>query len=440
MQSKNNSLSIIGAGLAGSEACYQAARRGVDVTLYEMKPVKYSPAHKIEGFSELVCSNSLGTTAENHAAGILKAEMAGADSLIIEAAFKTRVPAGGSLSVDRQLFSDYITEKLTSLDNVTIVRDEVTSLDDIDGMKIVATGPLTSDALSESIKQKIDAEYLYFYDAIAPIIAAESIDEEKTYFASRYDKGDPDYLNCPFTEDEYKTFIAELLKGDTVKLREFEKEVNYDACMPVETLASKGEDTLRFGAMKPVGLYDKKHDCMPYAVLQLRKEDINGDYYNMVGFQTKLKYQEQKRIFSMIPGLENADFVRCGSLHRNTFINAPKLLDSYLRLKSDPTVMFAGQITGVEGYLESTAMGLITGIAAKYIMSGEEMPLPKETTSMGALLNYLKSDAKHFQPSGVNFGIYPPLLKKYRKKERKEAYARRAHEDFASFSAAIKIP
>lgn len=436
-----NKLTVIGAGLAGCEAVWQAARRGIDVTLYEMKPKKYSPAHKIDGFSELVCSNSLGTTADNHASGILKKEMTGAGSLIMEAAYETRVPAGGSLAVDRNLFSEYITNKIDSLKNVTVIKEEVASLDDIDRLTIVATGPLTSESLSESIKLKVDAEYLYFYDAIAPIVAAESIDSEKTYFASRYDKGDPDYLNCPFSEEEYKYFIAELLKGDTVKLHEFEREINYEACMPVETLASKGEDTLRFGAMKPVGLYDKKHDRMPYAVVQLRKEDINGDYYNLVGFQTKLKYNEQKRIFSMIPGLENADFVRCGSLHRNTFINAPMLLDEHLRLKSDPAVMFAGQITGVEGYLESTAMGLFAGIAATCILRGESMPLPKETTAIGALLHFLKggglSEKKRFQPSGVNFGIFPELDKKYKKKVRKEMYALRAAEDFTVWREAV---
>jgi methylenetetrahydrofolate--tRNA-(uracil-5-)-methyltransferase len=423
-----NSVTIIGAGLAGAEACWQAAKRGVDVTLYEMKPKKFSPAHKADGFAELVCSNSLGTTQETHASGILKSEMKGAGSLIIDAAFNCRVPAGGSLAVDRELFSNYITKKIADLPNVTIVREEVTDIDDIAGLKIIATGPLTSDALSESIKRKVDAEYLYFYDAIAPIVAADSINYEKTYFASRYDKGDPDFLNCPFTEAEYKAFYKELINGDKVKLKEFEKEVNYEACMPIETLAETGENTLCFGPMKPVGLYDKKHDTMPYAVVQLRKEDVNGEYYNLVGFQTKLKYGEQKRIFKMVPGLENAEFARYGSLHRNTFINAPKLLDSYLRLNSDESVMFAGQITGVEGYLESTAMGLITGIAASKILRGEDMPLPPPTTAIGALLQHLKTESKNFQPSGVNFGLFPPLDKKYKKKVRKEMYAKRAAE------------
>ncbi len=425
-----NNISIIGAGLAGAEACWQAASRGLSVTLYEMKPERFSPAHKMEGFGELVCSNSLGSTADANAPGILKKELTAANSLIMEAARECRVPAGGSLAVDRELFSTYITKKISSLENVKIIREEVSDIDAIEGLKIIATGPLTSEALSESIRQKIGGEYLYFYDAIAPIIAADSIDLDKAYFASRYDKGDPDFLNCPFDEAEYKHFIKELLAGDTVKLREFEKEINYDACMPIETLAEKGEDTPRFGPLKPVGLFDARNDRLPYAVLQLRKEDKEGTYYNLVGCQTKLKYPEQKRIFSMIPGLGNAEFIRYGSLHRNTFINAPKLLDEQMRLNSDANVMFSGQVTGVEGYLESTAMGLITGIAASYIMRGEQLPLPPATTAIGALLAHLSSETKNFQPSGVNFGLFKPHEKHYKKKIRREMYAKRAAEEF----------
>jgi methylenetetrahydrofolate--tRNA-(uracil-5-)-methyltransferase len=432
-----NNLSIIGAGLAGTEACWQAAARGIKVTLYEMKPKKFSSAHKSEAFGELVCSNSLKAVSLSNASGVLKEELKYADSLIMDAAYRSRVPAGGSLAVDREIFSKYITDKISSLDNVKIVREEVVSLDDIDGLKIVATGPLTSETLSEDIIKKIDAECLYFYDAIAPIVSADSIDYDKTYFASRYDKGDPDFLNCPLTQDEYKNFVKELLAGDKVKLREFEKEINYDACMPIETLAETGENTLCFGAMKPVGLYDKKRDQMPYAVVQLRKEDINGDYYNLVGFQTKLKYKEQKRIFSMIPGLENAEFVRYGSLHRNTFINSPKLLDEYLRLKSDKNIIFSGQITGVEGYLESTAMGLLTGIAASFLLNGKDTPLPPPTTALGALLQHLKTESKKFQPSGINFGLFPPLKKKYNKKIKREMYAKRALEDIKVWKESV---
>ncbi len=285
-----NSITIIGAGLAGAEACWQAARRGVGVTLYEMKPKRFSKAHEYSGFGELVCSNSLGAISITNASGVLKDELTAAGSLIMEAAAHCKVPAGGALAVDRKLFSDYITEKISALNNVTVINEEVTDLAAVTGTRIVATGPLTSAALSDSIQKKIGEEYLYFYDAIAPIVSAESIDLKKAYFASRYDKGDPDYLNCPFDEDEYDDFIRELLSGEQVKLREFEREINYDACMPVETLASKGVDTLRFGAMKPVGLFDKRRGRMPYAVVQLRKEDLNGDYYNLVGFQTKLKY------------------------------------------------------------------------------------------------------------------------------------------------------
>jgi methylenetetrahydrofolate--tRNA-(uracil-5-)-methyltransferase len=435
-----NSISIIGAGLAGAEACWQAASRGVKVTLYEMKPKRFSPAHKIEGFGELVCSNSLGAVSLSNASGILKEELKTAGSLIMDAAMDSRVPAGGSLAVDRNLFSKYITDKINSLGNVTVVKEEIADLDAIAGIKIVATGPLTSQALSDNIKKKINEEYLYFYDAIAPIVSAESIDYDKTYFATRYDKGDPDFLNCPFDEDEYKNFITALLAGGQVKIKEFEREINYDACMPIETLASKGEDTLRFGPMKPVGLIDKRTGRMPYAVLQLRKEDAGGDYYNLVGFQTKLKYGEQKRIFSMVPGLENAEFVRFGSLHRNTFINSPKLLDDNLRLKTDDNIIFAGQITGVEGYLESTAMGLFTGIAAPHILKGEgALPRPPPTTALGALLQHLKSERKNFQPSGINFGIFPPLEKRYSKKIRKEMYAKRAIADFKKWAAEYSI-
>lgn len=432
----SNKLTVIGGGLAGAEACFQAASRGIAVTLYEMRPEKFTPAHTSAHLAELVCSNSLGAISTENASGVLKNELKTMGSLIMEAAEKFRVPAGGALAVDRNLFAQYITDRLTMLENVTIKRGEVTDLDSIDGLKIVATGPLTSNALSENIKKKIGDEYLYFYDAIAPIVSAESIDTEKTYFASRYDKGEPDYLNCPFDEDEYKNFLKELLAGEKVKLKEFEREVNYDACMPVETLAESGCDTLRFGPMKPVGLFDYKRDRMPYAVVQLRREDINGDYYNLVGFQTKLKYGEQKRIFSMIPGLANAEFVRYGSLHRNTFINAPKLLDEQLRLKSDTSVMFSGQITGVEGYLESTAMGLYTGIVASNILCGKSsMDGPPASTAIGALLEHLRSDRKHFQPSGINFGLFLPLEKKYSKKLRKEMYGIRGAEDFKKWWA-----
>lgn len=426
-------ITIIGAGLAGCEAAWQAAERGVPVILCEMKPDKFSPAHHLPGFAELVCSNSLRGDSLENAVGLLKEEMRLLGALFMEGAEATRVPAGGALAVDRSLFSAYITERIASHPRIEIVRGEATDIPK-EGIVVIASGPLTSDPLAAAIG-RLTGEYLYFYDAIAPIVAADSIDMTRAFRASRYGKGEgDDYINCPLDEAGYKAFVQELLAAEKVTAREFEKMVHFEGCMPVEEIAERGEDTLRFGPMKPVGLVDPRTGLEPYAVVQLRMENREGSMYNLVGFQTKLKYPDQRRIFRMLPGLENAEFVRLGSMHRNTFINSPRLLDQFLRLKTEPRILFAGQITGVEGYVESAAAGFLAGLNAARIARGMDPVAPPPATAMGALVGHVtNTEARHFQPMNVNYGLFPPLEGKVKKKEKRARLAERALEDLKSW-------
>jgi len=419
-------VNIIGGGLAGCEAAWQLARRGIPTVLHEMKPERYSPAHHLPGLAELVCSNSLRGDGLENAVGLLKEELRRCNSLIMEAAEACRVPAGGALAVDRQLFSDYITNKITAEPLISLHRGESSNIPD-EGFVIIASGPLTSDALAESLG-RLTGDRLYFYDAIAPIISADSLDMNKIYAASRYGKGDgDDYLNCPMNEEEYTRFVDELNRAEKVPSRDFEKVIHFEGCMPVETLAERGVDTLRFGPMKPVGLPDPRTGRDPHAVIQLRAENREKSMFNLVGFQTKLTYGEQRRVFRTIPGLEGAEFVRLGSMHRNTFINSPALLLPTQQLKSDPRVIFAGQITGVEGYVESTASGFLAGIAVARLAGGETPLLPPPETALGALVGHItNADARHFQPMNVNYGLFPELPCRVKKKEKRGLLAERA--------------
>ncbi|HHQ0907258.1 TPA: FADH(2)-oxidizing methylenetetrahydrofolate--tRNA-(uracil(54)-C(5))-methyltransferase TrmFO [Listeria innocua] len=420
------SVNVIGAGLAGSEAAWQLVKRGVKVDLYEMRPVKQTPAHHTDKFAELVCTNSLRANGLTNAVGVIKEEMRILDSIIIESADKASVPAGGALAVDRHEFSGYITNKVKNHPLVTIHTEEVTSIPE--GPTIIATGPLTSPALAEEIKRLTGEEYLYFYDAAAPIIEKDSIDMDKVYLKSRYDKGEAAYLNCPMSEEEFNTFYEALVTAETAALKEFEKEVFFEGCMPIEVMAKRGIKTMLFGPLKPVGLEDPKTGKRPYAVLQLRQDDAAGTLYNMVGFQTHLKWGEQKRVFGLIPGLENAEIVRYGVMHRNTFINSPTGLEPTYQLKTRNDLFFAGQMTGVEGYVESAASGLAAGInAANFVQDKEPIVFPPES-AIGSLANYITSASKKsFQPMNVNFGLFPELPTKIRaKQERNEKLAERA--------------
>ncbi len=429
-------IHIIGGGLAGCEAAWQAARRGAEVHLYEMKPQCYSPAHHLPGLGELVCSNSLRGDSLENAVGLLKEELRRGSSLIMEAAEATRVPAGGALAVDRTLFSEYITEKINSEPLITVHHGEMTQLPE-DGIVTIASGPLTSDGLASKLGE-LTGDRLYFYDAIAPIISAESLDMNKVFAASRYGKGDgDDYLNCPLNEEEYKHFVDELLKAEKVATRDFEKLIHFEGCMPVEEMAERGPETLRFGPLKPVGLPDPKTGLEPYAVIQLRSENRERTMFNLVGFQTKLTWPEQRRIFRMIPGLEGAEFVRLGSMHRNTFINAPELLLPTQQLKESPRIFFAGQITGVEGYVESAGSGFLAGITAAAAAQDKQLPpVPPPETALGALIAHITSaPAKHFQPMNVNYGLFPALIGKIKKKERRGKLAERALAAFERWYA-----
>ncbi len=420
-------ISIIGGGLAGCEAAWQIARRGIPVTLCEMKPEKYSPAHQLPGLAELVCSNSLRGDSLENAVGLLKEELRRCGSLVMEAAEATRVPAGGALAVDRQLFSDYISQKITTHPLISLDQGEVTDIP-AEGIVIVASGPLTSDLLANALSS-LTGDRLYFYDAIAPIVSAESLDMTKVFAASRYGKGDgDDYLNCPLDETEYLRFVGELVSSEKVPSRDFEKIVHFEGCMPVETMAERGVETLRFGPMKPVGLADPHTGYEPHAVIQLRAENREKTMYNLVGFQTKLTYGEQRRVFRMIPGLENVEFVRLGSMHRNTFINSPTLLLPTQQLKQDPRIIFAGQITGVEGYVESAGSGFLAGITASELISkGHPSAVPPPETALGALMAHItNSDARHFQPMNVNYGLFPELPGRVKKKEKRQLLAERA--------------
>ena len=413
-----NNVTVIGAGLAGCEAAWQLAERGIGVTLIEMKPVKFTPAHHYEGFAELVCSNSLRSDRLENAVGLLKEELRRLGSLIMKCADETRIPAGGALAVDRTGFSDLITEKIKNHPNITVVSEEVTKLPD--GDVIIASGPLTSDALFEEIGKFTNEENLYFYDAAAPIVTLETVDFESAYRLSRYGKGDDDYINCPMNEEEYTAFYNELIKAECTEIKGADKEVVFEGCMPVETMAKRGESTLLFGPLKPVGLPDPKTGKEPYAVVQLRQDNKEGTLFNIVGFQTHLKWGEQKRVFGMIPALRDAEFVRYGVMHRNTFINSPKLLDCHYNLKSDNRIYFAGQITGVEGYIESTSSGFVAGLSLAQKLLGEQVTEFPDTTAIGALSRYVSGGAAgNFQPMNVNFGIMAPLGMKIRKKAEK---------------------
>ena len=421
---------VIGGGLAGSEAAYYLAKRGIKTTLVDMKPHKFTPAHESEKFGELVCSNSLKSNdIYANACGLLKEEMRILGSLVIEAADNTKVPAGAALAVDREKFAEYITEKLKSCESLTIRSEEVKTLPNLekDGGRyaIIATGPLTSDALSADIKAKI-SDGLHFYDASAPIVSAESVDMEKAFTGDRYGKGTGDYINCPMDKDEYYAFVDELLNAEKAHLHEFEKGEIFEGCMPVEVMASRGRDTLRFGTLKPVGLYGEDGK-RPYAVLQLRKETTAGDTYNLVGFQTNLKFPEQKRVFSMIPALRNAEFLRYGVMHRNTYIDSPSVLNRDFSVKNNQRLFFAGQITGVEGYVESAASGLLAAIAIADEIEGKPKRVFDERTVFGALQTHISAPTRDFQPMNANFGILAPLPVRIKdKKERYKALAERA--------------
>lgn len=420
---------VIGAGLAGCEAAWQLAKRGVETELYEMKPVKKTPAHKSDMFAELVCSNSFKAARINSAAGLLKEEMRRMGSLLMECADQCTVPAGGALAVDRTLFSAMVTEKIKNSDNITVVEKEISKLPE-DGINVIATGPLTSDELADDIKNKFGGA-LSFFDAAAPIVTYDSIDTKFAFTASRYGKGGgEDYINCPMNKEQYELFYNELIKAERTPLHgvDVQNPKVYEGCMPVEVMAQRGADTLRFGPMKPVGLKDPKTGHRPWAVLQLRKENKGGTMYNLVGFQTNLKFGEQKRVFGLIPALKNAEFVRYGVMHRNTFIDSPRLLNPDFSLRSNNNIFFAGQMTGVEGYMESGASGLIAGINAAARAGVCEPLIPSEYTMTGALCRYISDETvKDFQPMGANLGVLPPLEEHIRDKQlRAQAYADRA--------------
>lgn len=430
-------ITVIGAGLAGCEAAWQAARLGVRVELWEMKPGKFSPAHHLPGLAELVCSNSLRGDSLDNAVGLLKEELRRLGSLFMEAAEATRVPAGGALAVDRERFSAFVTERIGSHPLITLRHGEVASIP-LHGVVVIASGPLTSEPLAEAIG-RLAGQYLYFYDAIAPIVTAESIDRTTVFAASRYGKGDgDDYLNCPFSREEYEAFVDALLAAEKVPARDFEKVVHFEGCMPVEEMAARGRETLRFGPMKPVGLVDPRTGREPHAVVQLRKENREATMYNLVGFQTKLTWPEQRRVFRMIPGLDAVEFVRLGSMHRNTFINAPALLEPTFQLKSDARIFFAGQITGVEGYVESAGSGFLAGINAALVAGGGAPLLPPPTTALGALVHHVtNAEVKHFQPMNVNYGLFPEIPGRVKKKERRQMLAERALAELDLWRASL---
>lgn len=431
---------VIGAGLAGCEAVTQLTRHGIPVILHEMRPVKSDEAHKTAYFAELVCSNSLRAGNIENAVGLLKEEMRRLGSLIMQKADEHQVPAGGALAVDRDGFAAAVTEAVKANPLVTVIHEEVTDLESLEGTVIVASGPLTSAALFDDIKKLLQAEYLHFFDAAAPIVTADSLDYDKVYRASRYDKGGADYLNCPFyTKEEYVAFWEALCNAESAPIKDFEHDV-FEACMPIEEMAARGEDTMRFGPLKPVGLIDPRNGKEAYAVVQLRQDNAAASLYNLVGFQTHLKWPEQRRVFGMIPGLENAEFVRFGVMHKNTYLNSPQLLDKHFNLRSNKRFYFAGQMTGVEGYVESAASGLMAGLAAARAVLGlPEVEFP-EVTAHGALANYISNPTiENFQPMNINFGLIPPLTVRIRKKREKNAQiAARALEALDGFLTTLK--
>ena len=429
-------VNVIGAGLAGCECAFQLAKRGIKVNLYEMKPEKYSPAHKLSTFAELVCSNSLRGAGLENAPGLLKEEMRRLGSVIMSAADETAVPAGGALAVDREGFSKSVTDKIKENENINVIYKEISEIP-LDGdYTVIASGPLTSDVLSESISKLIGEDYLHFFDAAAPVVTHESIDFDSAYLASRYDKGEAAYVNCPMTEEEYNAFYKELVNAECAELKEFENNKVFEGCMPVEVMAKRGEKTLLFGPLKPVGLPDPKTGKEPYAVVQLRLDNKAGSLYNMVGFQTHLKFPEQKRVFGMIPALKNADFARYGVMHRNTYINSPKLLNEKYQLKKNEKIFFAGQITGVEGYIESAASGLAVGIYIAQELLEKGARVFSADTAIGALSRYVSDESiTKFQPMNINFGIinsYPERIRK--KKEKNEKISLRALAEIDKFN------
>jgi len=441
-------IKIIGAGLAGSEAAWQCARRGLDVELFEMRPVRSTPAHQTADFAELVCSNSLKSDSENTAPWLLKEEMRRASSLLLQIARDCAVPAGHALAVDRVVFAAKVTEAISREPRITVRREEVSAIDEKDGLTIIATGPLTSESLATEIARlsapspdpsdsAAHTPHLYFYDSISPIVDADSIDMSRVYMAARYDKGSADYINCPMTPDEYSNFLDALVAAQSVEERDWEKLNYFEGCLPIEEIARRGRDTLRFGPMKPVGLKDPRTGKMPYAVVQLRQENLRADSYNLVGFQNHLKFGEQARVLRLIPGLENARFLRYGQIHRNTYINAPTLLQPTLQMKSHPNVFFAGQICGVEGYVESIATGLLAGLHAAALAQGTPLPPAPRASAFGSLTHYVThADPKHFQPANITFDLLPALDRKIRdRKERHRVQCDLALKEFDAWRA-----
>ena len=432
----NDIINVIGGGLAGVEAAWQAAQLGSKVRLYEMRPVQQTPAHRTDQLAEIVCSNSLKTDEPGSAPYLLKEELRRGGSLVLDVAFETRVPAGAALSVDRIKFAELITERIAAHPNIQIVREEVTSIPP-DEISIIATGPLTSDALTTEIMRLTGDDQLYFYDAIAPIVAADSIDMSVAFKAARYGKGGDDYINCPMNREEYYAFVDAVLAAEKVPAKQFERTVYFEGCMPIEEMARRGRDTLSFGPMRPVGLTDPRTGARPFAVVQLRQDDAEARLFNMVGFQTKMTYPEQRRVFRMIPGLAGAEFVRLGSLHRNTFVDSPSVLMPTLQLRSAHSTFLAGQIIGVEGYVESAAAGLLAGINAARLVAGAPLVTPPATTALGSLLAYVtQRGRKDFQPMNANYGLFPPLPGRARGRDKKIKLAERALAEFDRWAVA----
>lgn len=435
-------VAVVGAGLAGCECAWSLAEKGIPVRLFEMKPKRFSQAHCDANLAELVCSNSLRSDEQTSAVGLLKLEMSELGSLVMETARATRVPAGKALAVDRELFARWITKRIEDHPAVTLVREEIQAVEDplleSAAVTVIAAGPLAGESLAEDLKRLVGGDHLYFYDAIAPIVSADSVDMETAFWGSRYNPEETDYLNCPLDEAQYRRLYQELRSARTVAARDFEKTVHFEACLPVETLAERGEMTLAFGPLKPVGLTDPRTGRQPFAVVQLRAENRDKTAFNLVGFQTKLAYPEQKRIFRLIPGLEQAEFLRLGSMHRNTYVNAPQVLTPDLELRARPGVYLAGQITGVEGYVESAACGLWLGRVLGAEIKGSALPLPPPETALGALLQHLRTPAGSFQPSNVNFGLMPGIKARGGKAKRRLLYAERARQVFADWQNTIR--
>ncbi|HXK09032.1 MAG TPA: methylenetetrahydrofolate--tRNA-(uracil(54)-C(5))-methyltransferase (FADH(2)-oxidizing) TrmFO [Vicinamibacteria bacterium] len=434
-------VTVVGGGLAGCEAAWQLARRGLAVDLYEMRPGRATPVHRTGDLAELVCSNSLRGNALDQAAGLLKEEMRRLGSLVVKVADEVKVPAGSALAVDRELFARRMTEAVHARPEITVHRKEVLRIPE-DPVAIVATGPLTSDPLAADVAAFVGARHLHFYDAVSPVVEADSIDLARTFRASRYGKGGDDYLNCPLDEEEYRAFFHALLGAERSSLHDFEKEHFFEGCLPVEVIASRGEDTLRFGPMKPVGLALPRSGKRPHAVVQLRQDDLAASHWSMVGFQTQIKWGEQKRVFRMIPGLDHAEFVRYGMIHRNTYVNAPLVLEPTFETRRRPGLFFAGQMSGVEGYVESAASGLVAGVAAFFRACGQSPPVFPETTALGALGRYVaRSDPAHYQPANIAFGLLPDLPRRVRDKaEKRLAMAQRALESLARFQPGLGAP